>query len=90
MLYTNEVMKLTGTEVPAISWGAKRGAEPSDKAIKNGTVKMESHPEFSPMLQRVKEKGFEIKQAAKTPSVVIRRVAPTEGEPYVEKQLLVC
>ena len=42
---------------------AKLGKKPTPKTIRQGTVRMEDHPDYDITVQRVKDSGFEIKHS---------------------------
>lgn len=42
---------------------AKPGKEPTPETIRQGTVRMEDHPDYDITVQKVKESGFEIKDS---------------------------
>jgi hypothetical protein len=53
-----------------LATGAKRGLDPNPETIREGSVRMEQHPEYANTLAKIKELGFEVEI--------------THGDPYVE------
>lgn len=59
--------------------GAKRGAEPTPEKIREGSVRMEDHPQYQQTLTELAQKGFKTVQTTGDPHVEIRRVVDPQG-----------
>jgi hypothetical protein len=60
--------------------GASDGLDASPETIRQGTVRMEQHPEFQQDVAALKGKGFELRYADGDPHVELREVLTPEGE----------
>ena len=59
--------------------GAKPGAEPTPLTIRQGTVRMDAHPDYQALIQTAKDAGFEIKYTPGAPYVEAIEVEDREG-----------
>ncbi len=59
--------------------GAKPGELPTPESIRQGTVRMEAHPDYETLIQTAKNVGFEIKYTSDAPYVDITEVYNQEG-----------
>jgi hypothetical protein len=48
---------------PQLITSAKEGKEPTSESIRQGTVRMEGHPDYEQAIQTAKDAGFEIKKS---------------------------
>jgi len=67
-------------EKPMLSTGANRGVDPTPESIRQGTVRMEEHPEYGGTLESLKAKGYEVKIEERDPYVSVREVVNAAGE----------
>lgn len=68
--------------------GAKQGELPTAESIRQGTVRMEAHPDYESLIQTAKKVGFVIKYTTDAPYVEITEVYDEEGNLIrIEKEL---
>lgn len=63
-----------------LATGAKVGLEPTPETIREGSVRMEQHPEYANTLAKIKELGFEIKITHDDPHVEVKEVLNSQKE----------
>ena len=64
---------------PKMKTGAGKGVDPTEVSIRDGSVRMEQHPNYQAALDDLKAKGFEVVETTGDPHVEIRRVQNPEG-----------
>ena len=47
--------------VDSLTSGWRRGEAPTEETIRQGTVRMEQHPDYQALIQKAKDAGFEVK-----------------------------
>lgn len=77
-------------EAPArrMETGASKGREPTPETIRDGSVRMEEHPNYKATMQEVADGGFRVLETEKAPHVTVREVVDPAGNRIrLEKEL---
>ncbi len=81
---------LRNTSLRFVSAGHQVGEVASNHSIHQGSVKMEEHPAYAHVINQFLTQGFSIETSHSHPALTIKKFNPVVGEPFVERQLLVC
>jgi hypothetical protein len=82
-LYINfkDILKVKGEQVKLkLATGAKRGLDATPETIREGSVRMEQHPEYANTLTKIKELGFDIENTYSDPYVEVKEVLNSQKE----------
>jgi hypothetical protein len=73
-----------------LSSGAKPGIDATPDTVRQGTVRMEQHPDYGTQVAFLQENGFTVKPTKGDPRVVVRQVVGPDGTVLrVEREVLV-
>jgi hypothetical protein len=68
--------------------GAKGGQEPTPETIRDGSVRMEEHPNYDATMKEVSDAGFKVVETEKAPHVTVREIVDPAGNRIrLEKEL---
>ncbi|MBW6436342.1 hypothetical protein KZ829_21620 [Actinoplanes hulinensis] len=76
----------TGEEPPLRSAGAEVGEMPTPESIRQGTVRMELHPDFPDVTRFLTDNGFRLVEDPAGPRVVIRHVYSADGKTFLHEE----
>ena len=66
------------------------GREPTPETIRQGTVRMEEHPQYAQTIANIKARGYNVVFVEGTACVVIREVVSQQGQPLrIEREVQV-
>lgn len=68
-----------GATKEKVGAGSKTGLDPTPETVREGTVRMEEHPDYGTELAALADKGFTVVKTTGDPHVEIRRVVGPDG-----------
>lgn len=79
---TPEQRRSSGDEEPTgrMDTGARDGLETTPETIRDGSVRMEQHPNYRSTIAEIEGLGFEVRQTSGDPHVSVREVLNPEGQ----------
>jgi hypothetical protein len=80
----------TGEKLAKADTGSAKGVDPTPDSIRQGTVRMEDHPDFAKKVSELEQKGFKLSYEPGNPHVVVKEVVAPDGTPIrFEKSVVV-